>query len=410
MSFRIRDGVLLKYNKEPDETEVIIPEYVRIIGEQAFSCFRHLKQIIIPEGVTEIGKTAFGNCEALESIQLPKSLRSIGNAAFQNCYALKSIHIPEHVTSIGKCAFRDCIQLRDVSLPSAVQRIGNGAFDGTPWEQEIPGDWVILNGNLQKFRDCRAVSVTIPDGVTYINSFAFADCKYLAEITVPQTLKGMGKEAFHGTFWQEHCLSEWNVFNGILYRYSGLSDTAVVPDSVTGIGKGAFLQAHALRRLVLSERIRSIPPAALRYLNAELVFRSGQLEVSIPLRNNWKNADTAYLLKFLCKKEPSDRTALWLKIDANNVKIPLAILLYVLYGNEKALTYLRQYSKRALKSLIQLDNSFGLHRLLQTGFVTKDTIDFYIEYAIGQKALQCQLLLTRYKSDVTGYDEDLFCL
>lgn len=68
-------------------------------------------EVVIPEGVTSIGENAFSSCDKLTSITLPSSLTSIGEYAFTFCHNLTSIIIPESVTSIREYAFKWCDKL-----------------------------------------------------------------------------------------------------------------------------------------------------------------------------------------------------------------------------------------------------------------------------------------------------------
>ena len=47
--------------------------------------------LVIPEGVTKIGNDAFYDCKSLESVTLPKSLVEIGSEAFLGCESLKEV-------------------------------------------------------------------------------------------------------------------------------------------------------------------------------------------------------------------------------------------------------------------------------------------------------------------------------
>ena len=105
MEFEIQDGVLLKCRLNIGETEVVIPEGVKSIGDRAFYQNQLLESITIQEGVTSIGKEAFTECRSLQSITLPESVTSIGEKAFSYCSSLQSITIPDSVMHIGKDAF-----------------------------------------------------------------------------------------------------------------------------------------------------------------------------------------------------------------------------------------------------------------------------------------------------------------
>ena len=72
---------------------------------------KQLIELVIPNDITEIEDNAFEDCEALEKIMIPDSVTEIGSGAFAGCYALEQITIPHSVTKIGEKAFADCNNL-----------------------------------------------------------------------------------------------------------------------------------------------------------------------------------------------------------------------------------------------------------------------------------------------------------
>lgn len=60
--FDISNNVLYDYYLEPDETEVVIPEGVTLIGTYAFEKCNSLKSVTIPDSVTKILDWAFEGC------------------------------------------------------------------------------------------------------------------------------------------------------------------------------------------------------------------------------------------------------------------------------------------------------------------------------------------------------------
>ena len=74
--------------------------------------------VVIPEGVKSIGNEAFWGCSSLASIVIPKGVKSIGWKAFAGCSSLTSVVIPRSVTGIGKDAFGECPSLNTIVAPS----------------------------------------------------------------------------------------------------------------------------------------------------------------------------------------------------------------------------------------------------------------------------------------------------
>ena len=74
--FQIEDGVLIEYTGK--DKDVVIPDSVTSIGENAFYWCGSLTSIIIPDSMTSIGDSAFYECKSLTSITIPDSVNSIG--------------------------------------------------------------------------------------------------------------------------------------------------------------------------------------------------------------------------------------------------------------------------------------------------------------------------------------------
>lgn len=82
VEFSADKKILIKFPKNSDLTEYVIPDGVTEIGKEAFASNSRLRSETIPEGITRIGEYAFFFCSGLESIVLPDSVNQIAKGAF----------------------------------------------------------------------------------------------------------------------------------------------------------------------------------------------------------------------------------------------------------------------------------------------------------------------------------------
>ena len=88
-----------------------MPDSVRTIGADAFSCCADLETVRFSEKLRTIGACAFQSCGRLTSLSLPKGMKTIQFKAFYNCCTLKRVDMPDTVTEIDDSAFAFCDNL-----------------------------------------------------------------------------------------------------------------------------------------------------------------------------------------------------------------------------------------------------------------------------------------------------------
>ena len=237
--------------------------------------------IVIPEKyndlpVVEMGMSAFRDCEKITSVVVPDSVTNISYMAFYYCTSLVSVTIGSGVTSVDDYAFYNCTSLEkvvwsaknvtDFSSYNVFYNAGKSSsgieFVFTDTVEKIPAYLCYVNKS-----SCapNVVSITISDGVTSIGKYAFYNCENISSISIPSSVTNIEYKAFEGceniasVYIQN--ISDWlNIsfgdetsnplyYDGSLYLNENLLTDLVIPNSVTNIGKYAFLGCKSVTRL-----------------------------------------------------------------------------------------------------------------------------------------------------------------
>ena len=136
--------------------------------------------LVIPNSVKSIGQQAFRFCSFSGNLILPNSLTQIGNDAFSQSGFTGDLTIPNSVTSIGEYAFSGCKGFTgDLTIPNSVTSIGDAAFaycEGLDGNLTI--GYSVTSIGLRTFRDCSKLSgvemKSIPN--IHLNAFSNVNC------------------------------------------------------------------------------------------------------------------------------------------------------------------------------------------------------------------------------------------
>ena len=227
---------------------------VNVIKEETFYGCRKLKDVKMPENLFSIGNYAFYgiSCKVFE---IPNTVMYIGNVAISSDY-LKDITLPESLTELGYSPFGEsyyhpkiknnakdfiyedgmfmnkektilyfcCIKNKEIVIPKSIEiirpycfcysilisiafekgsnlkEIGERAFAGYadtyfddvifPKKLEIIGKEAFCNSGIY--------ASLLPEGLKFIGERAFAECPYLFEISLPNSIEKIGLNVFEG--------------------------------------------------------------------------------------------------------------------------------------------------------------------------------------------------------------------
>ena len=259
-----------------------IPSTITTIGEKAFSgCRGFSSTLTLPEGVKYLGEDCFYDCPWLRKIVLPSTLETVYNAfrnevgisevvlaegskivgGFQGCTGLTQIEVPDSVETVDRYAFAECTQLVNFNRPASLKLVRERAFYNC--RKLLKLDWPAgATMEAYAFGNCTSWKGTfvIPEGVTVIPDGLFFGCEGLVEISVPDSVRQIGKEAFQGC----SSLAAMTLPEGIeeladnLFYGCKALRSFTIPSSVRVLGSGVFSGGPVFSELVVPEGVTTI--------------------------------------------------------------------------------------------------------------------------------------------------------
>ncbi len=259
--------------------EVYFSKNVKVIGRQAFfQCYR-LKNVTFEEGIELefLGASVFSACIMLEEVDLSMlDMKELPSEIFRLCSALTKVKLPSQLTSIPWGLFNSCTSLREIDL----------------------SDTKITVLNNYVFYKCTSLErVILPERLTEIMKGTFSDTASLEYIVIPESITKIGNDAFKGSglkaivfnspvppalgsgIFLKHndelrvfvpsdsaeaykkalgeysdlvnSSSEFDIRDGVLYKYFGCSEEVTVPYEVKSIAAGAFKGNATLRSVYI---------------------------------------------------------------------------------------------------------------------------------------------------------------
>ena len=190
-----------------------------------------------------------------------------GDVLINTSFCIDTIKLPNDVTFIPSY-FCHNTNIKKVIIPPSVTSIDSSAFNGTPFENNLPNGEIYLGSCYYKYKGTMPsnTSITIKGGTKSICDDAFSDCSGLTSIVIPNSVTSIGNAAF----FKCKSLTSVTIPNGVteigaLTFYYCISLTSVtIPDSVTSIGAYAFNDCVSLSSVTIPDSVTSISDNAFQ--------------------------------------------------------------------------------------------------------------------------------------------------
>lgn len=302
---------------------VKIPENVTTINSGLFNNCTGLTNLSISNSIKHIGGNVFDGCDQLkytddnngkylgnevnpylvfvrmidsnaESVTINSGTKIVYGKAMFDSTSLKSIVIPEGVVEIGYKVIKSSKKLETISIPNSIERIDDCAFGDIPFGDQS-GDGELIKYNIEQglkylgnennpyliligpVDPTIASNAAIHQKCEIIFKDAFKNCKDLAEVNAPSSIRIIGVNVFQSCSSLEKLTvsSENPVFhsngNCIIETASkaliaGCKGSIIPADgSVTSIKESAFYGCKGLETIRIPDSITQIGRKTFQY-------------------------------------------------------------------------------------------------------------------------------------------------
>lgn len=275
----------------------VIPNTLKIIGDDAFNGCSGLSTINIPASVTEIKDNAFLNCTGLASVWCESETpASIQETSFKNIYSDAVLYVPtiEAVATYEASAWSNYFS--DIRV---AKKEANGMSWGlTPYGTETDKYTLWISGikEMEDYKDANSVpwskyagkivAVELPSDMTHIGSYAFAglntvsvdlpsalvsiadnafnNCVALKSITIPRLVETIG----------EYCFASSSALESVTFEKDS---------KLTTIGDNAFDCCEALKSITIPASVETIGQYCFGWCSAleSVTYEDGSILTAI---------------------------------------------------------------------------------------------------------------------------------
>ena len=225
---------------------------------------------LVLEQVDSIPEQAFYGCSMLSNVRLSAKLYSLGQKAFSGCKSLTAIQLPESLKALPAETFADCSSLQQVIYSSSLRQVDAESFKNSAWMDNLPVEnGIKYMGHIALAYDTNSgvaatspATLTFREGTTTIadrfgNTIYYEHKNNVTAVEFPSTLRRIGDQAFYRSYYDTSLpIATLSLPEGLeeigTYAFAGAASLTklTLPENLKHIGDGAFSECQKLTQVV----------------------------------------------------------------------------------------------------------------------------------------------------------------
>lgn len=236
------------------------------INNSVFEGCNKLKELIFPERLVKLGDRACKSNYSLSSVIFKEAAGNnlsftIGEYTFENCPSLTSMTFPAKTTSIGNYCFKNTANLKEITFTDGPKAISLGSSESLFAPSRLQK--LYIGRNIDYFyyyypertpfynqNELTDVSFSQAGTVTYCKAYLLYKVDHCKTLTLPQSLQSIGSYAFSEMLALESIVVPGKVetIGGFAFaKCTSMQSSVVTADGTTTIGNNVFANCTSMQ-------------------------------------------------------------------------------------------------------------------------------------------------------------------
>lgn len=210
--------------------------------------------------INNINNSSLNKCYSLLYLNLPESLRTIGYQSLSEMRSLTCLNLP-NITTINGNIMSNCTALISITIPDSLTYLQSYTFErlNNLININLPDNITTLYAGCLQF-NTSLKRIRLPNSLSILNNNIFNDCNSLTEIKISNNITNLPNNLFYQCYNLSKISSLSNITslgNNVFYRCYNLKDIEL-SNNITTLPNSLFYRCYSLNNIKIPTGVTSI--------------------------------------------------------------------------------------------------------------------------------------------------------